>query len=166
MGNYRGDVRSKEANQVAQWIKANNKVTFVDWCPTGFKIGLNDEPPVRVANDDIADSPRNVVMIANNVAVSRVFSQRLVAKFDLMYSQRAFVHWLSVRVWRRVSSPRPARTWASSRRTTWMCSPRAAAMRRPRMRSSKQEAENTSICGLHPSLWYWLLVVMSKLKSA
>merc|ERR1711964_88371 len=37
--NYRGDVRSKEANQVAQWIKANNKVTFVDWCPTGFKIG-------------------------------------------------------------------------------------------------------------------------------
>merc|ERR1719208_114417 len=67
--NYRGDVRSKEANQVAQWIKANNKVTFVDWCPTGFKIGLNDEPP------------------------SRVFSQRLVAKFDLMYSQRAFVHW-------------------------------------------------------------------------
>jgi len=91
--NYRGDVRSKEANQVAQWIKANNKVTFVDWCPTGFKIGLNDEPPVRVEGDDIADSPRNVVMIANNVAVSRVFSQRLVAKFDLMYSQRAFVHW-------------------------------------------------------------------------
>merc|ERR1739848_327338 len=91
--NYRGDVRSKEANQVAQWIKANNKVTFVDWCPTGFKIGLNDEPPVRVEVDDIADSPRNVVMIANNVAVSRVFSQRLVAKFDLMYSQRAFVHW-------------------------------------------------------------------------
>merc|ERR1712147_329282 len=91
--NYRGDVRSKEANQVAQWVKANNKVTFVDWCPTGFKIGLNDEPPVRVEGDDIADSPRNCVMIANNVAVSRVFSQRLVAKFDLMYSQRAFVHW-------------------------------------------------------------------------
>merc|ERR1711920_768201 len=82
--NYRGDVRSKEANQ---------KVTFVDWCPTGFKIGLNDEPPQLVKDDDIADSPRNVVMISNNVAVSRVFSQRLVAKFDLMYSQRAFVHW-------------------------------------------------------------------------
>merc|ERR1712093_377570 len=82
--NYRGDVRSK---------KANNKVTFVDWCPTGFKIGLNDEPPQLVADDDVADAPRNVVMIANNVTVSRVFSQRLVAKFDLMYSQRAFVHW-------------------------------------------------------------------------
>ena len=23
----------------------NKKVTFVQWCPTGFKVGLNDEPP-------------------------------------------------------------------------------------------------------------------------
>merc|ERR1712072_971255 len=66
--NYRGDVRSRDANEAAQWIKNKSKITFVDWCPTGFKIGLN-------------------------VAVSRVFQQRLVAKFDLMYSQRAFVHW-------------------------------------------------------------------------
>merc|ERR1712098_1027792 len=35
----------------------------------------------------------NCSMVGNNVAVSRVFSQRVVAKFDLMYSQRAFVHW-------------------------------------------------------------------------
>merc|ERR1719266_1565657 len=54
---------------------------------------------VKYADFDVAEdkymaiSLRNVVMIANNVAVSRVFSQRLVAKFDLMYSQRAFVHW-------------------------------------------------------------------------
>jgi len=91
--NYRGDVRSKESNQVANWIKDKNKVAFVEWCPTGFKIGLNDEPPSVVDNDDMADSPRNVVMLGNNVAISRVFQQRLVAKFDLMYSQRAFVHW-------------------------------------------------------------------------
>jgi len=91
--NYRGDVRSKESNAVANWIKDKNKVAFVDWCPTGFKIGLNDEPPSVVDSDDMADSPRNVVMLGNNVAISRVFQQRLVAKFDLMYSQRAFVHW-------------------------------------------------------------------------
>merc|ERR1712228_861975 len=91
--NYRGDVKSKEANSTVLWIKTQGKVPFVEWCPTGFKIGMNDEPPQLVKDDDIADSPRNVVMISNNVAVSRVFSQRLVAKFDLMYSQRAFVHW-------------------------------------------------------------------------
>ena len=32
-------------------------------------------------------------MIGNNVAVSRVFTERITKKFDLMYSQRAFVHW-------------------------------------------------------------------------
>merc|ERR1712093_924276 len=91
--NYRGDVRSRDANQAAQLMKRKNKITFVEWCPTGFKIGLNDEAPETVKGDDMSDSPRNVVMIGNNVAVSRVFQQRLVAKFDLMYSQRAFVHW-------------------------------------------------------------------------
>merc|ERR1719487_38028 len=91
--NYRGDVRSKESNAVANWVKDKNKVAFVDWCPTGFKMGLNDEPPTALDTDDMADSPRNVVMLGNNVAISRVFQQRLVAKFDLMYSQRAFVHW-------------------------------------------------------------------------
>merc|ERR1712010_444315 len=64
-----------------------------DWGPTGYKIGLNDQPPALVKDDDVASTSVNCSMIGNNVAVSRVFSQRVVAKFDLMYSQRAFVHW-------------------------------------------------------------------------
>ena len=32
-------------------------------------------------------------MIGNNVAVNRVFSERLSKKYDMMYSQRAYVHW-------------------------------------------------------------------------
>merc|ERR1719203_853883 len=39
--NYRGEIKSKEANSTVQWLKQNNKVSFVEWCPTGFKIGLN-----------------------------------------------------------------------------------------------------------------------------
>merc|ERR1711988_14678 len=42
--NYRGSIKSKEANSTVQWVKQNNKVAFVEWCPTGFKIGLNDVP--------------------------------------------------------------------------------------------------------------------------
>ena len=42
--NYRGDVKSKEANKWVQWCKNNKKVVFVEWCPTGFKIGLNERP--------------------------------------------------------------------------------------------------------------------------
>merc|ERR1711879_713241 len=36
---------------------------------------------------------KNVCMIGNNVAVSRVFTERINKKYDMMYSQRAFVHW-------------------------------------------------------------------------
>ncbi len=91
--NYRGDVKAKEANATVQWLKTNKKVCFVEWCPTGFKVGLNDEPPAVLPEDDVAPSKRNIVMIGNNTAISRVFSERISKKYDLMYSQRAFVHW-------------------------------------------------------------------------
>jgi len=104
--NYRGEIKSKEANSTVQWIKQNNKVSFVEWCPTGFKIGLNNVPPTTLPTKDkdngdfpssqldiMAAAERNVVMIGNNVAVSRVFTERITKKYDMMYSQRAFVHW-------------------------------------------------------------------------
>merc|ERR1712142_1070911 len=97
--NYRGDIKSKEANATVQWLKQNNKVSFVEWCPTGFKIGLNNTPAAVIKNlegvviDKMAPSKKNVTMIGNNVAVSRVFTERITKKYDMMYSQRAFVHW-------------------------------------------------------------------------
>merc|ERR1719509_754769 len=91
--NYRGDVQAKEANATVQWLKTNKKVTFVEWCPTGFKVGLNEEAPAVLPLDNIAPAKRNVVMIGNNTSISRVFSERISKKYDLMYSQRAFVHW-------------------------------------------------------------------------
>jgi len=92
--NYRGSVKAKEANATVQWLKTNKKVTFVEWVPTGFKVGLNEVPAARVGDhDECALFERNVVMIGNNTAVSRVFSERISKKYDMMYSQRAFVHW-------------------------------------------------------------------------
>merc|ERR1712060_197465 len=49
--NYRGDIKSKEANATVQWLKQNNKISFVEWCPTGFKIGLNEVPAASVEGD-------------------------------------------------------------------------------------------------------------------
>jgi len=91
--NYRGAIMSKEANSTVQWLKQNNKVSFVEWCPTGFKIGLNGTPAAAVPNDIMATAKNNIVMIGNNVAVSRVFTERITKKYDMMYAQRAFVHW-------------------------------------------------------------------------
>merc|ERR1711881_702638 len=94
--NYRGSIKSKEANATVQWLKQNNKISFVEWCPTGFKIGLNEVPAAEVSvpkADVMKQAERNVTMIGNNVAVSRVFTERITKKYDMMYSQRAFVHW-------------------------------------------------------------------------
>merc|ERR1712141_753418 len=91
--NYRGNVKAKKANATVQWLKTNKKVCFVEWVPTGFKVGLNEQPPAILPTDDVAAAKRNVVMIGNNTAISRVFSERISKKYDLMYSQRAFVHW-------------------------------------------------------------------------
>ena len=90
--NYRGEVKSKEANATVQWLKNNKKCTFVEWCPTGFKVGLNERPAALV-QDDMGAAVRNVTMIGNNTGISRVFTDRVAKKYDLMYSQRAFVHW-------------------------------------------------------------------------
>ena len=55
-------------------------------CPTEFKVGLNKRPPPLVQADDMGAAIRNVTIVCNNTGISRVFT-------DLMYSQRAFVHW-------------------------------------------------------------------------
>jgi tubulin alpha len=91
--NYRGTIKSKEANETIQKIKKTNKVSFVEWMPTGFKIGLNEVPAKKVDGDAMAEAKNSVVMIGNNIAINRVFSERLSKKYDMMYSQRAYVHW-------------------------------------------------------------------------
>merc|ERR1711976_1159765 len=61
-------------------------------CPTGFKCGINYQPPTVVPGGDLAKVMRAVLMISSNTAIAEVFS-RLDHKFDLMYAKRAFVHW-------------------------------------------------------------------------
>merc|ERR1712217_404193 len=91
--NYRGEIKSKVANATVQWVKTQGKVSFVEWCPTGFKIGLNNVPAAKVEDDVMASTVRNATMIGNNIVVNRVFTERLSKKYDMMYSQRAYVHW-------------------------------------------------------------------------
>jgi hypothetical protein len=59
---------------------------------TGFKCGINYQPPTVVPGGDLAKVQRAVCMISNSTAIAEVFS-RLDHKFDLMYAKRAFVHW-------------------------------------------------------------------------
>merc|ERR1712242_98550 len=73
---YRGDVVPKDVNAAIGTVKTKRTIRFVDWCPTGFKVGINYQPPTVVPGGDLAEA-----------------WARLDHKFDLMYAKRAFVHW-------------------------------------------------------------------------
>jgi len=89
---YRGDVVAKDVNAAVAVIKTKKTIQFVDWCPTGFKCGINYQPPTVVPGGDMASVQRAVCMLSNTTAIAEVFS-RIDHKFDLMYAKRAFVHW-------------------------------------------------------------------------
>ncbi len=87
---YRGEVFPNEISQSIQSIKG--KLRFVDWCPTGFKVGINSTPPPSVPSGDLPYFPRTACMIANTTSIAKMF-QCVTAKYDMMYTKRAFVHW-------------------------------------------------------------------------
>jgi len=89
---YRGDIVPKEVTASIQNIKTKRTIQFVDWCPTGFKCGINSQAPSVVPGGDLAKVPRAACMLANSTAMGDVF-RRMDEKFDLMYAKRAFVHW-------------------------------------------------------------------------
>lgn len=94
---YRGDVVPRDCNAAVSALKAKASFNLVEWCPTGFKIGINYQKPVVVPTSSPADGglapvERSVSMLSNTTAIAEAWS-RLDDKFDLMYSKRAFVHW-------------------------------------------------------------------------
>jgi len=89
---YRGDVVPKDVNAAIAVIKSKRTIQFVDWCPTGFKVGINYQPPTVIPGGDLAKVQRALLMISNSTAVMDVWSH-MGKCFDLLLGQRAFIHW-------------------------------------------------------------------------
>ncbi|EFY90843.1 alpha-tubulin [Metarhizium acridum CQMa 102] len=93
---YRGDVVPRDCTAAIAQVKAKASFNLVEWCPTGFKLGINYQKPMAVpapAEDGaLASVERSVSMLSNTTAIAEAWS-RLDHKFDLMHSKRAFVHW-------------------------------------------------------------------------
>jgi len=107
-------------------------------------VGIVSRSGVEVSSQgssgDLANVMRAVAMMSNTTALAELYSH-IDHKFDLMYAKRAFVHWYvgeGMEGGGRASSPRPARTWRPSRRTT-----RRSASSRPRARA-RRRARSTS----------------------
>ena len=91
--NYRGDVDEKGANETMEYMKKNKKFTMVEWCPNDIHIGINEADITLKERDELHRFPRSVVMMGNNTAFGGVIYSEVSQKHDLMYSQRAYVHW-------------------------------------------------------------------------
>ncbi|GLD67936.1 tubulin alpha-1A chain-like protein [Lates japonicus] len=52
------ETQSKDANSAIATIKTKRTIQFVDWCPTGFKVGINYQPPTVVPGGDLAKVQR------------------------------------------------------------------------------------------------------------
>mmetsp|Transcript_1218 Transcript_1218/g.4378 ORF Transcript_1218/g.4378 Transcript_1218/m.4378 type:complete len:448 (-) Transcript_1218:68-1411(-) len=89
---YRGDIVPHEVTTSIQQIKTKRTIQFVDWSPTGFKCGINEEPPCFLPDSGMAAVPRAGCMLSNTTAIGEIFS-RIDQKFDLLHAKRAFVHW-------------------------------------------------------------------------
>ncbi|KAF0991148.1 hypothetical protein HZS_5662 [Henneguya salminicola] len=89
---YRGDVIPKDANAAINNLKTKKNLQFVSWCPTGFKVGLNQQAPVTPPGSDMAAVKRALCVLSNTTSISEAWV-RLSKKFEMMFEKRAYVHW-------------------------------------------------------------------------
>lgn len=85
---YRGDVVPKDVQAAVASIKTKRTIQFVDWCPTGFKVGYSpllvriltnannlqlgvcNEPSACVPGGDLAKTTRSLCMLSKLAACS------------------------------------------------------------------------------------------------
>ena len=89
---YRGDLVPKDVNTAIAVIKSKCSVQFIDWCPTGFKVRINYQPPTVIPGGDLAKVQRAVCTLSNTTAIAKAWA-RLDHKFDLMYAMHSSAYW-------------------------------------------------------------------------
>merc|ERR1712094_99204 len=106
---FRGDVVPKDVNASVATIKTKRTIQFVDWSPTGFKCGINYQPPTVVPGGDLAKVMRAVCMVSDTTAIAEVFRVSTTSSTSCTPSAPSSTG-TSVRVWRRVRARRRVRS--------------------------------------------------------
>merc|ERR1712110_1086474 len=100
---YRGDVVPKDVNSAIAGIKNKRSVQFVDWCPTGFKVGINYQPPTAVPGADMAKVSRAVCMLSNTTAIAEL-GHDLITSLILCTPKELLFTGMLAKVWKKASS--------------------------------------------------------------
>lgn len=89
---YRGDIVPKDISTAIGYTKTRRDINFVDWSPTGFKCGISYLPERYFPDGDIRRVTQSACMLSNSTAFGPKVS-KMLHKFDIMFSKRAYVHW-------------------------------------------------------------------------
>ncbi|XKL66181.1 hypothetical protein PGB90_009601 [Kerria lacca] len=89
---YRGLIPPKEISSAINTLKDQELIKFVNWCPTGFKVGINHQVADAIPDSEISLTNKSLCLLANTTAISEAWA-RLDYQFDLMYAKRAYIHW-------------------------------------------------------------------------
>ena len=65
---YRGDVVPRDCTQAIAALKAKSSFNLVEWCPTGFKLGINYQKPMQTPDSPLAPVDRSVSMLSSGVS--------------------------------------------------------------------------------------------------
>ena len=82
----------KDVNAAVATIKTKRTIQFVDWCPTGFKCGINYQPPTVVPGGDLAKVMRACCMTHGKIYLLRIIaSEGICGSWDLVVSFLAII---------------------------------------------------------------------------
>lgn len=89
---YRGDnIVPKDLCPAICSVKTKRLMTFVDWCPTGIKCGINYKPNTYFSNSDVPKAKKSVYLLANSTAIREAF-ERMLARSDQFYAGKEMVY--------------------------------------------------------------------------
>jgi hypothetical protein len=110
---YRGDIVPKDVNAAVATIKNKRTIQFVDWCPTGFKCGIDNQSPMMVPGGDLSEVKRAVCMVAGTTAIAEALSVR-----SHVCQSVPFCTGMSAKVCKRGDFPKLVRIWQLLKRIT------------------------------------------------
>jgi len=87
----RGNIKGRDMNAAGHWITQQRKVSYIGWMPSGHKVNLCPKPIPKTEGENFGTSGNSVTMLGNNICINRKIVENC-KKYDMMYSQRAYVH--------------------------------------------------------------------------
>merc|ERR1712019_160188 len=110
---YRGDVVPKDVNAAIATIKTKRTIQFVDWCPTGFKVGINYQPSSQVVTWPRSNEPS---VCCPTPPPSLKLGLDLTTSSILCMPSELSSTGMSVKVWKKVNFLKPEKIWLLWRR--------------------------------------------------